>query len=237
MSRDGLHAARARAKLSSIIANNTPGFPLSSQFDRAGWHRDPGSVTRVFVLVAIVLVVSLASAHADDVTDMAAAAHAGQRQDWGKAIRLYTHALADHNLAPQNRVQAYNGRGTAYYRNNEYDRALADYSAAIKLSADCGACYNNRGMARNQKGDYDGAIADFTAALKYEPKSWKVFLNRGIAWYHKNDNDHAIDDYTQAIKLNPQCSPCFHDRGMAWQDKGDLAKANDDLNTADQLAH
>jgi tetratricopeptide (TPR) repeat protein len=188
-------------------------------------------------LAAAILLAAIAQAHADGLTDMSAAAQAAQKQDWGRAIRLYTHALADRTLAPQDRVRAYDARGTAYYGNNEYDRALADYSAAIKLGTDCGTCYNNRGMARNQKGDYDGAIADFSAALKYEPKSWEVFLNRGIAWYHKNDNDHAIADYTQAIKLNPQCAPCFHDRGMAWQDKGDLAKANDDLNTADQIAH
>ncbi|MGH6967961.1 MAG: tetratricopeptide repeat protein [Stellaceae bacterium] len=192
------------------------------------------------LIVAALFAVFALPAHADSTADIRAADQAVQKQDWGRAIRLYTHALADRNLAPQNHAGVYNARGGAYYRNDEYARALADYSTAIKLSPECGQCYNNRGMALNQKGDYNGAIADFTAALKYEqhdPNLWQVYLNRGIAWYHKNDSDHAIADYNQAIKLDPHCGPCFHDRGMAWQDKGDLAKANDDLNTADQLAH
>ncbi|HEV2263209.1 MAG TPA: tetratricopeptide repeat protein [Stellaceae bacterium] len=192
-----------------------------------------------FALAA--LLVAIASpALADGSADAHAADQAAQKQDWGRAVRLYTRALDDRTLQSSDRADIYDKRGTAYYRNTDYTHALADYSEAIKLSPDCGQCFNNRGMARNQTGDYDGAIADFTAALKYEqhdPALWQVYFNRGIAWYHKNDNDHAIADYDLAIKLNPRCSPCFHDRGMAWQDKGDLAKANDDLNTADQLAH
>ena len=194
---------------------------------------------RAFAIAA--LLVALASpASADGLADAHAADQATQKQDWGRAARLYTRALADHTLTASDRADIYNKRGTAYYQNTDYAHAVADYSAAIKLSPDCGHCFNNRGMARNQTGDYDGAIADFTAALQYEQHErdlWQVYLNRGIAWYHKNDNDRAIADYDLAIKLNPRCSPCFHDRGMAWQDKGDLAKANDDLNTADQLAH
>jgi tetratricopeptide (TPR) repeat protein len=195
---------------------------------------------QVLIVATVVLIALGAPARAGALADIHAAQQAAQKQDWGRAIRFYTRALADRQLTTPNRVLVYNARGNAYYRNKEYRRALADYGAAIKLDGTCGQCYNNRGMARNQKGDYDGAIADFTAALKneqHDPDLWQVYLNRGIAWYHKNDNDHAIADYSAAIKLNPNCGPCFHNRGMAWQDKGDLAKANDDLNTADQLAH
>ncbi|HYL48141.1 MAG TPA: tetratricopeptide repeat protein [Stellaceae bacterium] len=194
---------------------------------------------RVLIVAALLFAIAT-PAHANGLADIQAADQAAQKQDWGRAVRLYTHALANRTLMPSDRADTYKKRGTAYYRNGDYTHALADYGAAIKLSPQCGSCYNNRGMARNQTGDYDGAIADFTAAIQYEqhdPDLWQVYFNRGIAWYHKNDNDRAIADYDQAIKLNARCAPCFHDRGMAWQDKGDLAKSNDDLNTADQLAH
>lgn len=196
------------------------------------------------LIMAVLFIAIVSPAFADSAADINAARQAVQKQDWGRAVHLYTRALNDRTLPSSDRANVYEERGTAYYRNTDYKRATADYGEAIKLSPDCGHCYNNRGMARNQTGDYDGAIADFTAALKYEQSKaehsndlWQVYFNRGIAWYHKNDNDHAIADYDQAIQLNPRCSQCFHNRGMAWQDKGDLAKANDDLNTADQLAH
>jgi tetratricopeptide (TPR) repeat protein len=163
---------------------------------------------RVLIVAALLFAVAT-PAHANGLADIHAADQAAQKQDWGKAVRLYTHALADYGAAIKLSPQCgacYNNRGMARNQTGDYDGAIADFTAALQYE-------------------------------QHDPDLWQVYFNRGIAWYHKNDNDRAIADYDQAIKLNARCAPCFHDRGMAWQDKGDLAKSNDDLNTADQLAH
>ena len=57
---------------------------------------------------------------------------------------------------------AFNNRGSAYYADRDYDRAIADYNAAIKLKPDDALSFGNRGIAYFTKQDYDRAAADFT---------------------------------------------------------------------------
>lgn len=45
----------------------------------------------------------------------------------------------------KNRSVAYNNRGIAYHDKGQYDRAIADYTQAIKLSPNKAIAYTNRG--------------------------------------------------------------------------------------------
>jgi tetratricopeptide (TPR) repeat protein len=57
--------------------------------------------------------------------------------------------------------------GLACYANKGYhDKAIADYTKAIKLQPKSGVTYNNRGKAYSEKGDYDKADIDFKKAKK-----------------------------------------------------------------------
>jgi tetratricopeptide (TPR) repeat protein len=60
-------------------------------------------------------------------------------------------------------------RGNDYYRKGEYDRAIADYTKAIKLDPKHAFFYNNRGIAYGKKGDRKQAIADYRKALEIDP--------------------------------------------------------------------
>ena len=51
----------------------------------------------------------------------------------------------------------------------EYDKAIADYTEAIRLEPAQPAAYFNRGNARLEKKEYDKAIADYTEAIRLEP--------------------------------------------------------------------
>ncbi|MDR2493722.1 MAG: tetratricopeptide repeat protein [Spirochaetaceae bacterium] len=68
-----------------------------------------------------------------------------------------------------NDALAYNNRGDAYYNKGEYDRAVADYTEALRINPNNAIVYNNRGYAYKEKGEYDRAVADFTAALRINP--------------------------------------------------------------------
>jgi len=66
---------------------------------------------------------------------------------------------------------AYNGRGNVYYSKRDYDRAIADYTEAIKINPNDAVLYANRGNAYREKRDYDRAIADYEAALRISPNN------------------------------------------------------------------
>ncbi len=57
-----------------------------------------------------------------------------------------------------------------YYDLGRYDRAIADYTEAIKLQPDYAMFYYNRCLAYKQTGERDKAIKDCRQALKLNPK-------------------------------------------------------------------
>ena len=52
----------------------------------------------------------------------------------------------------------------SYAKKGEYDRAIADYTEAIRLNREPVGPYSNRGSAYEKKGELDKALADFREA-------------------------------------------------------------------------
>jgi tetratricopeptide (TPR) repeat protein len=131
-------------------------------------------------------------------------------------------------------AEAFNNRAIGYRLKGEYDRAIQDYSQALKLNAKFAAAYNNRGVAYDRKGEYDRAIADYEQAIKLKPSA-EAYFNRGNAHLGKSHYDHAIDDYNQAIKLKADFAAAFHNRCWARAVVGILKPALADCNEALRL--
>ena len=64
---------------------------------------------------------------------------------------------------------AFLDRGIRYASQKDYDKAIADFTEAIRLDGAFTAAYYNRGSAHKQKGDYRRARADFEEALRLDP--------------------------------------------------------------------
>jgi tetratricopeptide (TPR) repeat protein len=75
-------------------------------------------------------------------------------------------------------------RGNAYYAKKDYDRAIADYSEALRLDPTTlpggtrVVTYNNRCNAYADKKDYAHAIADYGQAIGIDPKNAGGFNGR-----------------------------------------------------------
>ena len=61
---------------------------------------------------------------------------------------------------------------------NAYDKAIADYNAAIGLSPSYVGAFINRGNTWLAKHEIDHAIADYSAAIRLDPRSVKAHLVR-----------------------------------------------------------
>jgi len=108
----------------------------------------------------------------------------------------------DYNDKSKNADSYYN-QGNDYYKKGLYDKAIADYSQAIKLDPNFVKAYYNRGVAYEKKNNYDKAIADYNQAIKLDPNHANAYYNRGNVHYNKGNYDRAIADYSQVIRLNP----------------------------------
>ena len=119
-------------------------------------------------------------------------------------------------------------RGTTW--NQDDDRAIADYSEAIRLNPKFVQAYHSRGAAFMTKGDLNKAIADFTETIKLSPKFVAAYKHRAECWYAKRDYDRAIADFTEAIRLGE--AYLIGDRGYLWHLKGNFDQAIADYTEA-----
>jgi tetratricopeptide (TPR) repeat protein len=116
-----------------------------------------------------------------------------------------------------------------------YDRAIADFTQAIRLDPDSASAYIERGGAYDAKGYHDQAIADYSQAIRLAPDYYSAYSVRGLAYSEKGDYDRAIADYSQAIRLNPDYSRAYSNRGNAYNHKGEYDRAIDNYNQAIRL--
>lgn len=135
----------------------------------------------------------------------------------------------------ENAAVAYFHRGTAYDDKDQLDRAIEDYSEAIRIKPDYVDAYRSRGQAYGRTGHYDTAIADFDRAIKLDAKNVDAYSNRGFAYYYKGLYDRAIEDENRAIQLAPDDAVSYFVRGLAKQKLGDQIGGAADIARAKQL--
>ena len=75
-------------------------------------------------------------------------------------------SITNEKNSANDRIKALMARSAAYGRNEQFDRAIADYNAALELDPLQADALNNRGEAWRRKGDRLYALADFGAAIR-----------------------------------------------------------------------
>ena len=100
-------------------------------------------------------------------------------------------------------------------KNGNYDRALLDFTEAIKLEPKLAKAYSNRCLIQIHLKNYLEAKQDCTEALENEPNNESAYLNRGLAHYRLGKYAAAIADYNRVIELKPHSLQAYYNRGLA----------------------
>jgi len=151
-------------------------------------------------------------------------------------IAACSRAIASGDYKGINLAKLHFNRGIEYEAKGDDERAMADFSEAIKLDPKYTRAYNNRGVHYARKGELDRAIADYDEAIRLDPKYVNAYGNRGNALRRKGDLDRAIADLSQAIGLDPKNANVYYNRGLVWEAKGDLRSALADYKKYAELA-
>jgi tetratricopeptide (TPR) repeat protein len=109
--------------------------------------------------------------------------------------------------------------GNEFHRNQEYDKAVQEFSKALQLDPDNATLYVRRAMAYDASWEIDRAIQDYTHGIRLAPSD-KFYVLRAVSHMKKRDNDEAIRDCTEALRLNPRSPAARTTRGMGYADKG-----------------
>jgi tetratricopeptide (TPR) repeat protein len=159
--------------------------------------------------------------------------HASERHDWNRAIPLFTKAIRSD---PGHAAAAYLGRGYAYHRTGDNEKALHDYNESIRLDPKDARPYCNRGNVYSDQNRFDKALADLNKAISLDSQDASYYIDRGSVYWKSRDLDRAISDFDRAEKLSPNLVSIYTNRGVAYIDKGQYEKALVDENKAIRLS-
>ncbi len=130
------------------------------------------------------------------------------------------------------RAELFNRRGADYRAKGDYDLAIADFTQAIRLSADYAGAYAGRCLAHLNKGENEQALADCNEAIQLDPKYAVAYNNREFYFLKLGQVDSAIADYDNSLKLDPKLVTSLFGRGLAELRKGDSAAGDADIAAA-----
>ena len=85
-----------------------------------------------------------------------------------------------------------------------YDKAIEDFSAAIRLDRTKPQVFASRALAFACKKEYDHAIADYDEEIRIDPKNVSAHADRGRVWLVKRNLERAVADFDAAVKIDPK---------------------------------
>jgi hypothetical protein len=74
----------------------------------------------------------------------------------------------------------------------DYDKAISDFTEAIRLDPNLALAYLDRGYAYSHYGNPDKAISDYNDAIRLDPHLALAYFNRGTAYQNQGNLDKAI---------------------------------------------
>lgn len=128
------------------------------------------------------------------------AEEAWRRDEPEKAIELASKHVGG---APDD-PNGYRLRAAMHERRRQFDKAIADYDALLKLSPKDAAAFQHRGACHFRVGRIDESIKDFDAYLALEPSERPDHWQRGIALYYAGRYEDGERQFELHKTVNPE---------------------------------
>ena len=208
-----------------------------------------------FLLVALMtgtLVLGVAAGH--QVPVVATGAEEVKQEEEGRATDPDTAAKVTLAAKPQGQPAApaalpapvpandpvppdvYYSQGMTYVYSGEMDKAIAEFSEAIRIHPGYLEAYYNRGyLYLYTEKNYDQAIADYNEAIRINPNFAAAYYDRGNLYMYTGDMNKAIAEFSEAIRINPDYLDAYINRGYAYVHQYDYGHARADYEKALQI--
>lgn len=108
---------------------------------------------------------------------------------------------------------AYASRARIWNYLGEFDKAIDDCDAALKIDANCAMAYDRRAQALTAKGEIDEALVDFERAIRLTPDYASAYSHRARAWFEKGAIDEALADCDEALRRDSRIYLAHYIRG------------------------
>ena len=155
------------------------------------------------------------------------------QEEYGRAITAADLALKHLPKKDKEYVYfAYETRARIYCEVEDTIKALADYSAAIKIDPDKDDAYEKRAQIYYEQKKYDLADADYKRLISLDQGGVVGYMGIGRNRNAQKMWDEAIEQFSYVIKLHNDYSSAYAFRAESYLGKKDWDKATDDLLSA-----
>lgn len=144
------------------------------------------------------------------------ARQAERAHDYQHAADLYSEGLADPSYSAKDRRNLLRQRAFAYEDLHQFDRAEADYNAALAIEPVDPDSYAKRGFYFIRRGRYDEALADFRKGSELDPNDGGYPFGEGQAYEKLGQHEQAVERFTEAIRRNAKVANYYRERGSAY---------------------
>jgi protein O-mannosyl-transferase len=131
---------------------------------------------------------------------------------WKDPVALFSDVIEKNRSGAETSMGYYN-RGNEYLRQKQRDKALADFSEAVRVYPGYTEAWYNRGLVLYNLTRYPEAIHDFSEAIRLRSDYLSAYLNRGTVYRAAGDYELALADFTRAISISPY-GPAYFSRGV-----------------------
>jgi len=122
----------------------------------------------------------------------------------------------------RNTVEGHIERGEILFSQSNWDGAIKELKAAVRLDPSRTDARTNLGMAYYFKGDLTLAAPEFREVLRADPQRGDAAYGLGLVLYETGDGDGAIAAFRTAAQGNPLAN---YNLANALEQKGDSAAA------------
>jgi tetratricopeptide (TPR) repeat protein len=128
----------------------------------------------------------------------------------------------------------FNHQGFASFERGEFDKAIQDFTNAIRIDPKSADAWYGRGSAFLEKGFPDTALADFDQAIGFRPTA-QTYYQRARAFAMAGNYSRAVEDGTEAIRLKYDFALAYYQRALAYLQDNNFDRALADLDEAVRL--
>ncbi len=134
------------------------------------------------------------------------ALEAHSNNQFSRAISIYG-SILHLKLDPVIRSLVYNHRGMAWFALAENQKALEDFSKALRFNEENVRAWTNRGLVYRVEGKFDQSLEDYRRAIDITPQQFEGYWGRAQTCYEMQFYSRALNDCREVLSRQADFGP------------------------------